>query len=55
MSKSPVREALILLCEENILIAIPRLGYKVVQITPGQMAKLIEARYALEPFMLKKA
>lgn len=55
VSKSPVREALILLCEENILIAIPRLGYKVVQITPGQMAKLIEARYALEPFMLKKA
>lgn len=55
VSKSPVREALILLCEENVLKAIPRIGYLVVQITPGQVTKLIEARYALETFMLEKA
>ncbi len=55
VSKSPVREALILLCEENVLQAIPRTGYLVVQITPGQVTKLIEARYALEMFMLEKS
>jgi len=48
VSKSPVREALILLCEENVLQAIPRIGYRVIQITPSQMAKLIEARMALD-------
>lgn len=55
VSKSPVREALILLCEENVLQAIPRTGYRPIQITPDQIAHLIEARYALEPFMLAKA
>ena len=55
VSKSPVREALILLCEENVLRSIPRMGYKVVQILPGEVEKLAEARFALEPFMLKKA
>lgn len=55
VSKSPVREALIMLCEENVLQAIPRMGYRPVQIAHDQVAKLIEARYALEPFMLEKA
>ena len=34
VSKSPVREALIALCNEDILRSIPRLGYMVVPITP---------------------
>ena len=55
VSKSPVRGALILLCEENVIQSIPRLGYKVLQITPDQVQKLTEARFALEPFMLEKA
>lgn len=55
VSKSPVREALILLCEENVLQSIPRMGYKVVQVLPGQVEKLTEARLALEPFMLQRA
>ncbi len=55
VSKSPVREALILLCEEGMLKSIPRLGYKVMQILPGQIEELTEARCALEPFLLKKA
>lgn len=55
VSKSPVREALIMLCEENVLKAIPRMGYRIVQITPAQVAKLIEARDALECFMLQKS
>lgn len=55
VSKSPVREALILLCEEEVLESIPRMGYKVVQVTPAQVQILAEARAALEPFMLRKA
>ena len=55
VSKSPVREALILLCEEGVLKSIPRMGYKVMQILPGQVEDLTEARCALEPFLLKKA
>lgn len=55
VSKSPVREALILLCEEGVLKSIPRMGYKVMQLLPGQVDELTEARCALEPFMLQKA
>ena len=55
VSKSPVREALILLCEDGMLKSIPRLGYKVMQILPGQIEELTEARCALEPFLLQKA
>ncbi len=55
VSKSPVREALILLCEENVLQVIPRIGYRVVQVTPEQVRQLIEARFALEPFLFEKA
>lgn len=54
VSKSPVREALILLCEEEVLQSIPRIGYKVIQILPDQVESLTEVRYALEPFMLRK-
>ncbi|MBQ8973468.1 MAG: GntR family transcriptional regulator [Clostridia bacterium] len=55
VSKAPVREALIMLCAENILQSIPRLGYRVVQISPMQVKKLTEARMALEPFILEKS
>lgn len=55
VSKSPVREALILLCEEGVLQSIPRRGYQILQITQDQIRALIEARAALEPFLLRKA
>lgn len=55
VSKSPVREALIELCNENILRSIPRLGYMVVQITPKQIRELAEARQALEIYLLEKS
>ena len=32
-SKSPIREALIMLCNEGVLRNIPRYGYEVVQFT----------------------
>lgn len=53
VSKSPVREALIELCNEQILRSIPRLGYMVVQITPKEIRELAEARRALEISMLE--
>lgn len=55
VSKSPVREALIQLCNEDILRAIPRLGYMVVQITPREIRELAEARLALEMYLLEKS
>lgn len=55
VSKAPVRGALILLCEEKVLQSIPRVGYKVLQITSGQVSKLAEARWALEPFLMERA
>lgn len=33
VSKSPVREALVQLCSENVLKSIPRCGYMVVKLT----------------------
>lgn len=55
VSKSPVREALVALCSEDILRFIPRLGYMVVPITPQEVRELAEARLALETFMLEKS
>lgn len=55
VSKAPVREALIALCEERILQVMPRMGYKVIQISPSQVAKLTEARLFLELYMLQKS
>ncbi len=55
VSKAPVREALIRLCEENILQVIPRMGYRVIQISPLQIAKLVETRILLEVYMLNKS
>lgn len=55
VSKSPVREALVALCNENILRSIPRQGYMVVQISPEEIGELAEARRALEVFMLIKS
>lgn len=55
VSKSPVREALIELCNEGILRSIPRLGYMVVPITPREVRELAEARLALELFLLEKS
>jgi DNA-binding GntR family transcriptional regulator len=54
VSKSPVREALVSLCNENILKSIPRMGYKVVQIMPDEVVELYEARLLLEKTLLKK-
>lgn len=54
VSKSPIREALIELCKENILKSIPRMGYQVVQISPKEICDILELRLIIEIAALKK-
>lgn len=48
VSKSPVREALIQLCSEDVLKSIPRHGYQVVQISAQNIHDLTQLRLYLE-------
>ena len=52
-SKSPVREALLALCADNVLRNIPRYGYEVVRLTMEDIHEMIQFRYILESGMLK--
>lgn len=47
-SKSPVREALIALCENHVLRNIPRYGYEVTRLTMDDIREMLEFRYCLE-------
>lgn len=55
VSKSPVREALIMLCNENVLESIPRRGYRVVLVCRDEFKQIVETRQALELFMFERA
>ncbi|MBC8570715.1 GntR family transcriptional regulator [Zongyangia hominis] len=48
VSKSPVREALIELCNEHVLRSIPRYGYEVVSLTDQDVRNILEFRQMLE-------
>lgn len=48
VSKTPVREALVQLCGEGVLNNIPRFGYQLTAILPGQIMEIIEYRKVLE-------
>lgn len=52
-SKSPVREAMLSLCNDGILRSIPRCGYEVLPITDDDAVQLINCRYLLEGGFLK--
>lgn len=52
-SKSPVREALLSLCTDNVLRSIPRYGYEVVRLTMDDIHDMLQFRYILESGMLK--
>lgn len=54
VSKSPVREALIQLCHEDVLKSIPRCGYQVTKITSQNVRDLTELRLYLELSSLPK-
>lgn len=52
-SKSPVREALISLCNEGILRNIPRYGYEVVRLTSKDVEEILRFRFLLEGGLLR--
>lgn len=52
-SKSPVREALIALCENQVLRNIPRYGYEVTRLTIDDIREMLEFRYYLEGRILQ--
>lgn len=51
-SKSPVREALIALCNEGILKNIPRYGYEVIRLTSKDAHEILHFRFILEGGLL---
>lgn len=55
ISKSPVREALLILCNEGILKNIPRFGYQVYSFTLENITNILEFRSAIESYALKKS
>lgn len=54
ISKSPIREALIELCNEGILRSIPRYGYEVLRIKEKEVKDAKEARLIIECGALDK-
>jgi len=54
VSKSPVREALVQLCSENVLKSIPRCGYMVVKLTISDIENILNYRMAFESGMLRQ-
>lgn len=48
VSKSPVRDALLELCNEGVLRSIPRYGYIIVPIPEKQLREILEIRVLLE-------
>ncbi len=55
VSKSPVREALIALCNENVLRSLPRLGYQLVTVSRKDVLDILEYRILVESYVLEKA
>ena len=55
VSKSPVRDALIELCANEVLKNIPRYGYQIVHIGREKMHEMMEFRFILESYCLRKS
>lgn len=54
-SKSPIREALVALCNEGVLRSLPRFGYEVVQLTKEDILETQHFRYVIEGSYLKES
>lgn len=55
VSKSPVREALIELCNDGVLLSHPRYGYEVLPVDERQVREIVSFRVMLETGCLRKA
>lgn len=51
-SKTPVREALLSLCNDNVLRNIPRYGYEIVRLSTDDVRDMLQFRYILESGIL---
>ena len=47
VSKSPIREALISLCNERLLKSIPRFGYEVMSISEQTVSEMLDYRVGM--------
>lgn len=54
VSKSPVRDALLELCKDNVLRSIPRYGYEIVRIPERQLREMIEMRVLIETASIRQ-
>ncbi|MDD7740857.1 MAG: GntR family transcriptional regulator [Fusicatenibacter sp.] len=54
-SKTPIREALVALCNEGILRSFPRFGYQVVSLTREDVAYILNYRLILESGFLRQS
>jgi len=52
-SKSPIRDALITLCNEGVLRCIPRYGYEVIRLTRDDIIQMLDYRLILESGLLR--
>lgn len=55
VSKSPIRDALIELCSEGVLLSHPRYGYEVVRINEKEIRDIINFRIMVEIGCLREA
>lgn len=55
VSKSPVREALVQLCSEGVLVSKPRYGYEIVRLTRRNIEDILSYRSLLEGGALKQS
>ena len=53
-SKTPIREALVTLCNEGILRSFPRFGYQVVSVSREEAQNILDFRLVLEGGYLRK-
>ena len=54
VSKSPVRDAMVELCKDEILKSIPRLGYQVIPVTLQDILNIIDFRVDIETSGLRR-
>lgn len=55
VSKSPVRDALVSLCADNVVRNIPRYGYEVIRLTQEDIYEMLQYREFLELGNLQRA
>jgi DNA-binding GntR family transcriptional regulator len=55
VSKTPVREALTILAQEEMVKAVPRAGYMVTQLTTRDIQEIYDLRLVLEPMAARLA